>query len=180
MKMKEERSIIEKIQSKSRMGMVVTNIIKSFCIVCSILMILTGGVLVAANDQINAEFEKASYSGEELEDMSPLESALLRSLLDEGDIATLLGVKLIVLSVMLIFIAVTLHFVGKVFKEIRESYSPFRRDIIKNLKVAFVLVTLLVLQRSLGIGLIVGVFLWCVIHIFEYGCELQRMSDETL
>lgn len=180
MKMKEEGNIIKKIQKTSRIGMIVANIIKIFCIACSVITILVGGISVAANDRINAEFEKASYSGEELKDMSLLENALLRGLLNEGDVATVLGAELIALGVMLICTAVTLHFLGKVFKEMRESYSPFQTDVIKNLKVVFVMVTLLVLSSSLGIGLLVGLSCWCVIHIFEYGCELQRMSDETL
>lgn len=25
-----------------------------------------------------------------------------------------------------------------------------------------------------------GIASWCVVNIFEYGCELQRQSDETL
>lgn len=178
--MKEEKNIIEKIQETSKVGLIVTNIIKIICIVGSVIMILVGCVSIGANDLINAGFEAASFDSSMLEDMSLLERGILRSLLDEGDIASILGAEMIVLGAILICTAITLHFVGKVFKEMRESYSPFKAAIVKNLKVVFVLVTLLALSSSLGIGLIVGISLWCVCHIFEYGCELQRQSDETL
>ena len=51
---------------------------------------------------------------------------------------------------------------------------------VKELKVVFVLIAIFSLKSSLLAGLLVSLALWCVIQIFEYGCELQRESDETL
>lgn len=115
-----------------------------------------------------------------LDGMGFLEETMLKSLLEQDNFAMVIGLELLVAGAMLICFVVVVHFVGKVFKEMKESYSPFQPSIIKSLKVVFVLVTLLALSSSLATGLIVGLALWCVIHIFEYGCELQRQSDETL
>ena len=30
------------------------------------------------------------------------------------------------------------------------------------------------------VGLIVGIIIYCISLIFDYGCELQQQSDETL
>lgn len=94
--------------------------------------------------------------------------------------AVTLAVYLMVLGIILICFAVVSHFLGKVFAEIKESYTPFRPEIVRNLKVVFVLVTVLTLRSSLLIGAIVGFSFWCMFQIFEYGCELQKQSDETL
>ncbi|MCI8935512.1 MAG: hypothetical protein HFI44_01440 [Lachnospiraceae bacterium] len=178
--MKEERVIIEKIQKTCKAGAAVTSIVKIFCAVMSVIAILAG-IFIACSTRINELMEQLIASGElRTQDLEALESALLGYMLEEGNFALVIGVELIAMGIMLICTAVIVHFLGKVFKEMRESYSPFNLSVIKNLKVVFVLVTLLTLSNSLAIALIVGIAFWCVLQIFEYGCELQRQSDETL
>ena len=84
------------------------------------------------------------------------------------------------LIIPLILFVVTLHFVAKTFKEIRESDSPFRPAILKNLSLPFILITLMSASSGLFFGAVVGIVLWCVYCILDYGCELQKQSDETL
>lgn len=179
--MKEEKSIIEKIQKTCGIGCIITNIFKIFGIVMSVVVILMGGVFVGVNARINQVLKEAvGVESHMLDGMGFLEETMLKSLLEQDNFAMVIGLELLVAGAMLICFVVVVHFVGKVFKEMKESYSPFQPSIIKSLKVVFVLVTLLALSSSLATGLIVGLALWCVIHIFEYGCELQRQSDETL
>lgn len=179
--MKEEKNIIEKIQKTCQIGCVATNIFKIFGIVMSAVMILMGSVFVGVSERINQILKEAiGVETHMLDGLGLLEETVLKSLLEEGNFAMVIGLELIVAGVILICSAIMMHFAGKIFKEMRESYSPFQLSIVKNLKVVFVLITLLVLSSSLATGLILGIALWCVIHIFEYGCELQRQSDETL
>lgn len=178
--MKEEKVIIDKIQRTCKIGAVLTMIVKIFCMVMSGITILTG-LFIMCNKWLDGVIAHAVASGDlQIQDLEVLENALLEYMLEEGSFTFVIGVELIVMGIIVICTAVIVHFVGKVFKEIRESYSPFRQSVIKNLKVIFVLVTLLALNNSLAIALIVGLAFWCVIQIFEYGCELQRQSDETL
>ena len=100
--------------------------------------------------------------------------------LAESEMGIVLGTYILTIGIVSICMAVVLHFVSKVFKDFCKSYSPFQPGIIKNLKITFVLLTVFVLKSSLLIGAIVGLAAWCVINIFEYGCELQKQSDETL
>lgn len=182
--MSENGSKIEKIQKSSKIAQAVTNIIKIFCIVCAVLMFLAGCILIGFRNPINDELQKRIENGtldeEEILFMGDENAAMFQNLLEDGYVAETHGTYAFTMSVIIACMAVVLHFVSKVFKDFRESYTPFTSGILKNLKIALVLLTVFTLRSSLGIGLIVGLASWCVLNIFEYGCELQKQSDETL
>lgn len=79
------------------------------------------------------------------------------------------------------FIAtVLMYFIAKIFKRFCNDYSPFLPDIVKDFKIVSILVTLLILSSSIGLGIIAGFVFWGIIQVYEYGCELQNQVDETL
>ncbi len=80
----------------------------------------------------------------------------------------------------LIFITVLLAFIGRIFKVIKDNYSPFTGKIMRELKITFILITLLAANSGLIMGCVIGFALYCVYQIFAYGCELQQQSDETM
>lgn len=182
--MSESNVKIQKIQKTSKNAWILVRIAKVFCIVMSVIAIGCGCGFIGAKNYLDQELATAIVTGElSTEDLyinagGFLDRALNLAKVDS--VALTLGVYLIVLGIILVCFAIVLHFMGKVFKNIMESYSPFRPEIVKSLKVVFVLITVLALRSSLLIGAIIGFSLWCVFHIFEYGCELQRQSDETL
>lgn len=182
--MSENNLKIEKIQKSSKIAQQVTNVVKIICIVGAVIAFLTGCIIVGLKEPVNRELQKAIESGalneEEILSMGDGNAIIFQDLLEDGYIAETLGVEVIVVGVIAACMAVVLHFVGKVFKDFQDSYTPFTQGILKNLKIAFVLLTIFTLRSSLGIGLIVGLASWCVLNIFEYGCELQKQSDETL
>lgn len=183
--MSESNVKIEKIQKSSNVALILVRITKIFCIVMSVIAIVCGCLMIGMKSYLDQEFDKAIETGAFTEEdlRIQFDGGFLEGILElekVESIALTVGVYVIVAGIMLICFAVVMHFVGKVFQNIKESYSPFRPEIVKNLKVAFVLITVLVLQNSLLIGAVVGFSLWCVLQIFEYGCELQRQSDETL
>lgn len=182
--MSESNLKIEKIQKSSKIAQTVTNILKIFCIVCAVIAVLTGCIIIGLRNPINNELQKAVESGaldeEEILSMGDGDAIIFQNLLEDGYIAETLGAYVITVGVIVICMAVVLHFVSRVFKDFRESYTPFTPGVLKNLKITFVLLTIFTLRSSLGIGIIVGLASWCVINIFEYGCELQKQSDETL
>lgn len=61
--MKEEKSIIEKIQKTCGIGCIITNIFKIFGIVMSVVVILMGGVFVGVNARINQVLKEAVGGG---------------------------------------------------------------------------------------------------------------------
>ena len=180
--MSEVNSKIEKIQKSSKRALVATNVIRTLCIVCAVIAIVSGSCIIGFRDVIDREFQVAMESGEftqeELLDLA--EAGIDQGNIAEGNVGIVFGTYVITAGVMLVAMAIVLHFVGKVFKDFCESYSPFQPGIIKNLKVTFILLVIFVLQSSIGVGVITALAAWCVIHIFEYGCELQKQSDETL
>lgn len=183
--MREENVKIEKIQKSSKIALTITIVAKIFAIAIAVIACLSGILLIGAKDIIkdiiNEEIENGVESGVLLQEelMTGIEGEIGRQLIQDG-YSDEIAVDLIEVGAMMICMAVMMHFIGKVFKEMKESYSPFTTNVVKNLKVSFVLITILSMWSSLLIGAVIGFSLWCALHVFEYGCILQKQSDETL
>ena len=180
--MSESSSKIERIKKSSKAAYIVTNIFK---IVCAVLAILGGVLVIGLGGILNRGIGNALADGE-LKERDILafeelgERELGQKLIKEGNYALAIGIYAIIFGITIILLALVLHFVSRIFKDFMESYSPFQPDILKNLKIALVLIVIYVAQSDIGIALVIGMAAWCVTNIFEYGCELQRQSDETL
>lgn len=173
---------IEKIQKTSKMVLIVTNIFKIFFIVCSVILLCSGTAVIAFQDMFNEEVMEYVESGELQKEviMAGMDAEMVEQIVERGSFAVVIGIYIITMAVILGIIAVLTHFIGKVFKTLRESYSPFVPKIVKELKVAFILIAILSFTSGVGIGAVVSLALWSLFYIFKYGCELQRQSDETL
>jgi hypothetical protein len=71
--------------------------------------------------------------------------------------------------------------IGTLFRNINKDYSPFIPENVKLIKIIAVFVALIVLLET-GIipAILIGLMLWAVALLFDYGCELQNESDEIL
>lgn len=181
----ENNAKIEKIKKSSKAAYTATNIIKILLIVCAAIAVLTGVFLIGIRGFLNREFEKAFESGQLVEkDIEAFEELgereLGRTLIEKGDYAMAIGIYVIIFGIVIAWLALVLHFVGRIFRDFMEGYSPFQPGIIKNLKIALALIVIYTAQSSLGMALVIAMASWCVVNIFEYGCELQKQSDETL
>lgn len=111
------------------------------------------------------------------------------------------GALMVLFAIMLVdtvLAALAIYLVHAVFAEIRRGCTPFSgRNIVRIKKVAAVAAVLsivgscsdgLVDYYTIGApawrvnvtGLIIAAVIYCISLIFDYGCELQRESDETL
>lgn len=180
--MKESNMKIEKIQKSSKAALTVTNIVKVFLIVAAVILFITAFLMIGGQDFFNASFDAAlRYGAFTVEEFDwAFEGQMLQHMVEDGQIALALGLYLLEMGVVIVCLIVVLHFVGRIFKIFQESYSPFQPKVIKNLRITLILLTLYTLSTSLGIGVIAGLASWCILNIFEYGCELQKLSDETL
>lgn len=100
-------------------------------------------------------------------------------LVNEGritDAFLVFGISALLLSLVTTMI---MHFITKIFNKIYNDYSPFLPEIVKDLKIVSVLFTLLIIQSSIGFGIIAGFIFWGIVRLYEYGCELQNQADET-
>lgn len=87
----------------------------------------------------------------------------------------------------------------RMFREINATGTPFNENYVKVIKRIGVLVAVMTVVESavdsaaaafagvdtLGMssdstGVIFGVIIYCLAYIFDYGCTLQKLSDETL
>lgn len=183
--MSESNMRIEKIKKSSKAAYTVTNIFKVFLIVCAILVMLGAVMVVGLRGAVNQGIGIALAGGEIKErDIAAFaelsERELARRLIEGGDYAMAIGIYAVIFGISIILLALVLHFVSRIFKDFMISYSPFQESILKNLKIALILIVVYTAQSGLGIALVIAMASWCVINIFEYGCELQRQSDETL
>ncbi|MCM1136282.1 MAG: hypothetical protein NC400_12000 [Clostridium sp.] len=183
--MGENNTKIEKIKKSSKAAYIVTNILKSLLLVCAAIALVSGMLVIGlggvVNRELRAAFDSGVISEKDMEVFEELgERDLGQMLIDDGNYAMAIGIYVIIFGIIVALLALVLHFVSRIFKSFMESYSPFQPEILKNLKIALVLIVVYTAQSSLGIALIIAMASWCVINIFEYGCELQKQSDETL
>ncbi len=174
---------IDKIRKTSRIALILVNIIKILLAVVAVACLLSGAVILGLREEVNSGAIRMLDDGFLRRDIfagQEMKRDVCMTLIQNGHVAEALTGYLFMTGAMLAAIAVMFHFIGRVFKDMRESYSPFQLSVIKKLKIVFVLITLFTLRSSLLIGALTGVALWCVLQIFDYGCELQRESDETL
>ena len=85
---------------------------------------------------------------------------------------------------MLIFTLILLwllqHFIS-IFRIISENGRPFEFEIVKRIKkISRGLTVLFILQMGFLLGVLLGTAVYCVALIFEYGCKLQKLEDETV
>lgn len=66
------------------------------------------------------------------------------------------------------------------FVKLSNDETPFTKEMAKKIKVAFIIITILVIIHDLFIGILTGGLLTCFYFIFLYGCGLQKEEDETL
>ena len=73
------------------------------------------------------------------------------------------------------------RYLEKSFRNMEKEESPFNKENYHGMKAASILVTILVVaQSNILLGLITGVAFYSFLKFFAYGCELQKLSDETL
>jgi len=78
-----------------------------------------------------------------------------------------------------LFTIIAIRFAMKLFKQLKENGSPFRNEIVKELKK--LAIVLLIVGCATGmIGFIASGIVWILYLIFDYGCVLQNESDTTL
>lgn len=183
--MNEQNNKMKKIKQSSNIAMRIVTIGKIFMIMIAVVTFMSGIILLAVStdSEANEQFRQIAETGQLTIGMSifgfDIDTDLVEGALGWNGLVVL-GGFMFLLCVLFILFAITLHFVAKTFQEIRDSDSPFRPAVLKNLRLPFILITLVAAQNSLLFGAVVGIALWCVYCIVDYGCELQKLSDETL
>lgn len=101
----------------------------------------------------------------------------------------------IIQLIIIFFIILTLH---RIFLDISRTYSPFTIEQVRRMKLVALLTIIIAVVSSVFDGMadiilygsgtlnieptwfVISIVIYCMAHIFEYGCLLQQESDETL
>ena len=177
-KLRKGVSIMGKLESMKKVSKLIGKIGKVFQIVFGIF---TGVFLIAiiilsvlrnmlsmtlTEFQISFDFSNMGYWA--------------KNLASEGKIIDAAIVFLISALLFSLMLTIIMYFITKIFKIFCSEYSPFLPEIVKDLKIVLLLVTVLILQNSIGLGIVSGFVFWGIIQLYAYGCELQNQVDETL
>lgn len=178
--MKKEKSTTEIIKSTSRVLAVLFKIARIFCFVG--IGVLSAGILYV---MIFGNIDLIVLGGDVV-----VKSPYAMFNIDGVDNWQLIFMSFAGLT-SFILLSILFKDARDIFKDISVDSSPFEMKQVKRIRkiaIFYFIVTLLDFQTgelsfSLGmnlIGIVGALMFWCISMIFEYGCELQKESDETL
>lgn len=107
----------------------------------------------------------------------------VQEFIENSDYVYALGVifYMIIGNIYIIASAIILGMIRHIFKILKESESPFDEKILRTLGLVLAFTAIIIgLSIGIGFGVVVGLVFWCIYNFFSYGCELQKLSDETL
>ncbi|MBQ7076768.1 MAG: hypothetical protein IJM91_01365 [Lachnospiraceae bacterium] len=131
--------------------------------------------------------EGAKWNDEDIHDIKSLEEAL-KGDIDIEDMAVanfaarwIIAGSIFAAAVLTAAAAVIFWLIEKIFKDIKESESPFTEAIIKKLRIVFIIISVCALIfYGIANGLIAALLCWALYCIIDYGYALQLEVDETL
>ena len=92
-----------------------------------------------------------------------------------------MAIFLVLLIVITLACAYLFRKIGTLFRNINRDYSPFVPDNVKLIKfIAVFVAVIMLIEVGLIPAILIGLMLWAVALLFDYGCELQTESDEII
>ena len=126
-------------------------------------------VLFAAPDKL-----KYFISGQESDQ-------LFQMLSSNMEFKSAMAIFLVLLILFTLACAYLFRKIGTLFKNMNKDYSPFIPENVKLIKfIAVFVAVILLIEAGLIPAILIGLILWAVALLFDYGCELQTESDEIL
>ena len=98
---------------------------------------------------------------------------------DIGPLALIVAIAVLT-SITLGLLIALMRYIRKTFDLIGTGEIPFSSDVVKNMRIVAILLTIIMLPNSVLGAVIVALTMWALMAIFEYGATLQTESDETL
>ena len=175
-------------QKISKTSKLVSNILRAGLIfsIGAAILFMFGIIFFIAKGDVSSLYETFKISAIESHMPTPTISTLI----------TLFSFAIITL----LMIAKILHILYHIFSDIAITYTPFKTEYVNRIKhVAFLALLICIIGNvfeAIGetllystnittininfIGFVQALVIYCIAHIFEYGCQLQQQSDETL
>ena len=152
---------------------------KVFAVIAKIIEVVNyvGAAICAAAIPvlfINQDKLKYFISGQE-------DDQFFQMLSENMEFRSAMTVFLVFLIVLTLASAYLFRKIGTLFRNINEDYSPFIPENVKLIKIIAVFVAVfMLLETSIVPAVMSGLMIWAVALLFDYGCELQTESDETV
>lgn len=111
--------------------------------------------------------------------LNQLFSGVARELLTTGTLVFL--ILCVVVKLALYFAVLTLA--GRMFRDFSREDSPFRQIHVRRMRWIALLIFVASFINLFSMQItswIAALLIWCVSIVFDYGCQLQQESDETL
>lgn len=180
--MSKEMTNLEKVKKSCNTAKKLANVISIIFRIGMVMCFVGAGIVFAMHSQIDAAVvEHPEYFQHTDISIELFGNEYFTSADNVMSYAMTCGTALIVAALSLLFGVIVFKIIGKCFKTINESESPFSDEVIALLKKCFIVSTVFIAMSSdIFLGAVVGIVLWCVYTIFQYGRELQQQADETL
>lgn len=185
--MNEQMIKLEAIKKRCHTASKVLGIIRGFIIACAVIAMVSGSILFAYAEKINPELNRGIEEGYlDLNNNINYSGAFsfmvdLNSYFGPENQAAPLAITCFIACFTCIVIAIVLTFIRNIFTSLETENTPFSEKCMKQIKVSFIVIFITsLLSLSLGVTIIVGLILYCIYSIFEYGAALQTEIDETL
>lgn len=154
---------IRRLQKISRVTFVVLTVLQ-------VLLVLTAVAVVLAGIFCGGTFASK---------LNQLFSAVAQDVLTAGALVFL--ILCVVVKLALYFAVLTLA--GRMFRDFSREDSPFRQIQVQRMRWIALLIFVASFINLFSMQItswIAALLIWCVSIVFDYGCQLQQESDETL
>lgn len=186
--MSNQNNKLEQVKRSCAITQKVLTVVKVIFIVASIFFIIGTTSCFVARDYLNDKVSDAVESGKMNVEAANFELGGVLTFYANADESfaagkyaeVFAGYCIIGLVITVVLAGIITQF-AKIFAIIEKSETPFCEEVLNKLKRVFiVLVVFIGLFSSIGNAFFLGLFLWCVYTILDYGITLQTEVDETL
>lgn len=187
--MREEMVKLEKVKRSCKTSKVISQImagiVSAACVICLVVPIILG---VVGIDKVNTEIGKAVESGQatfyvddvSLNGMIDLQ-VKVEDMVNNGNYAEAVIAICIFAAVVTAICAVLFWALVSIFKTISVSETPFTEDILRKLRVVFIMIAIIFGMISGFVAFVIAACIcWSLYTIFDYGFVIQQEINETL
>jgi len=181
---------LEQVKKSCHIASNVAKAIKIILTVGAILCLVATAVIAMYRSQIDPKIAAAIAGGQgefftngELGDFGIVSMDLdVEEYLVKGEYSIVIILYCAYAAIMCGITLIIFSIIGKVFSLIEKSATPFSEEVLVKLRRSFIALTVwcLLVTDSIGATAIMGLALWCVYCILDYGTTLQIEVDETL
>ena len=185
--MSEQNIRLEEIKKRCGTSRKVLKVFQILIAVAAVIS-LAGGIIVLSNaDRISQavarDYANGNFpSGEMFRSGGLVDMSLdFEGYFREGNFAFPIFIMTMIGSAAAIISLVIVIMIKNIIQTLIEEETPFSEKIFKKLKVCFIVFTIvIILFVGVGSGAVLGLLLWCIYSVLQYGAALQAEVDETL